>query len=407
MRKSIYILAAVATMLVSCAETEKINNDLRTNEPAAIGFTSYAEKATRGDATDSSNLEFYHSTFAVYSSKKNADNTVQYAFGGIPTATGIQDGVTCTYQETPDAVLGDWKYDFPRFWDKQANYKFIAYAPALAGNPIRYSYNAANAEVGADGNDFCFSNGSFVLTGTNLQVNAGTAEINKGFTGLNGKDMDIMTSNDLVGNDKSETINGATRNAGDYVNLSFKHILSKLIVTVNKAQSLYGYDVTIKGIQITGLKDKATAYSEKIYTIGDPNATPAVDPASGWTVSPTNDDDDYTIEYNGAAKLLNNGTMENEVWTAGAPFYFIESLIIPQTMTSTNDIKLAIQYNITKGSYVDDRADEIDLKTIAQFSRLLDRHKYTLNIIIGPEAIKFDATATGWAVGGSFEVDAL
>ena len=76
-------------------------------------------------------------------------------------------------------------------------------------------------------------------------------------------------------------------------------------------------------------------------------------------------------------------------------------------MTSTNDIKLAIQYNITKGSYVDDRADEIDLKTIAQFSRLLDRHKYTLNIIIGPEAIKFDATATGWAVGGSFEVDAL
>lgn len=406
MRKSFYILAAAATMLVSCAQTEKINNDLRTNESAAIGFTSYAEKATRGDMGNAANLEFYHGTFAVYSSKKNADNTVQYAFGGIPTAAGIQDGVTCTYQESPDAVLGDWKYDFPRFWDKQASYNFIAYAPALAGNPIRYSYNADNAEVGADGNDFCFSNGSFVLTGTNLQVNAGTTEINKGFTGLNGKDMDIMTSNNLSGNDKSVSINGATRNAGDFVNLTFKHILSKLVVTVNKAQSLYGYNVTIKGIQITGLKDKATAYSEKIYTEGDPNADPVVYPASGWTVSETNDDDNYTIVYDGAEQLLNDGTITNSVWTAGAPYYFIESLIIPQTLTSSNDIKLAIQYNITKDSYNDDRADEIDLKTIAQFSRLLDRHKYILNIVVGPEAIKFDATATGWADGGSFEVNA-
>lgn len=406
MRKSYFILAAVATILASCAENGKITNDLRTNEPAAIGFTSYAEKATRGDASVSSNLEFYHNTFAVYASKKNKDNTVQYAFGGQPTAAGTQDGVTCTYQTTPDAVLGDWKYDFPRFWDKQAEYNFIAYAPALAGNPIRYSYNAANAEVGAAGNDFCFSNGSFVLTGTNLQVNAGTAEINKGFTGENGKDMDIMTSNDLIGTDKSVAIDGGTRTAGDPVDLAFKHILSKLVVTVNKAQSLYGYDVTIKGIQITGLKDKATAYSEKIYNAGNLNVDPVVDPVSGWTVSATNADDDYTIVYNGTEQLLNEGTITNEVWTAGAPFYFIESLIIPQTITSQDSIKLAIQYNITKDTYVDDRADVIDLTTIAQFSRLLDRHKYILNIIVGPEAIKFDATATGWADGGSFEANA-
>ena len=397
MRKSYFILAAAATILASCAENGKITNDLRTNEPAAIGFTSYAEKATRG--TVPVNLEDYHNTFVVYASKKNQDNNVQYAFGGTPAAAGIQDGVTCTHQTTPDAVLGDWKYDFPRFWDKQAEYNFIAYAPASDNNPIRYSYNAAKAEVGAAGNDFCFSNGSFVLTGTNLQVNAGTDEINTGFTGLNGNDMDVMTSNDLAGADKSENIDGATRIQGSTVNLAFKHILSKLVVTVNKAQSLYGYDVTIKGIQITGLKDKATAYSEKNYTDG---ATPV----SGWTVSETNANNAYTIVYNGDEQLLNEGTMTNNVWTAGKPYYFIESLIIPQTLTSSNDIELAIQYNITKDSYVDDRADVIDLKTITQFSRLLDRHKYILNIIVGPEAIKFDATATGWADGGSFEANA-
>ena len=404
MRKSYLFVAVAGTILASCAQTEKLNIDLQDNEQAVIGFASYSEKATRGDVEDPNNLEFYHNTFAVYGSKKNADNTVQYAFGGQPAAAGIQDGVTCTYQTTADAVLGDWKYDFPRFWDKQAKYNFIAYAPVSDNNPIRYSYNAANAEVGADGNDFCFTSGSFVLTGTNLQVNAGTKEINNGFTGA-GKDLDLMTSSDLVSTNKSVYVNGATRASGETVNLLFKHILSKLVVTVNKAQSLYGYTVTIKGIQITGLKDKATAYSEKIYTAGDPAATPAVAPKSGWTLSATNDDDDYTIEYNGNPQVLNEGTVENNVWTAGAPYYFIESLVLPQVIEGQDDIKLKIQYNITKDSYNDDRGDEIFLKDVAQFARLLDRHKYILNITVGPEAIVFDATASAWADGGSFDAE--
>ncbi len=404
MKKSYLMLVASAAIFAACSETEKIQQNLQDNEPAAIGFTSYAEKATRGDATLSTNLEFYHSTFAVYGSKKNADNTVQYAFGGQPTAAGIQNGVTCTYQETADAVLGDWKYDFPRFWDKQAKYNFIAYAPVSDDNPIRYSYNAANAEVGADGNDFCFTSGSFVLTGTNLQVNAGTAEINNGFTGA-GKDLDLMTSNDLASTDKSVYKDGAKRTAGESVNLVFKHILSKLVVTVNKSQTLYGYTVTIKGIQITGLKDKATAYSEKKYTAGNPTANPAVAPQSGWTVSATNNNNNYAIVYNGNSQVLNEGTLVSNVWTAGAPFYFIESLVIPQVIEGQDNIKLKIQYNITKDSYIDDRADEIALKDVAAFARLLDRHKYILNIIIGPEAIKFDATATGWADGGSFDAN--
>lgn len=407
MKKSYLMLVASVALFAACSETEKIQENLQDYEPAAIGFTSYAEKATRGDVNDANNLEFYHNTFAVYGSKKNADNTIQYAFGGKPDAAGVQDGVTCTYQTTPDAVLGDWKYDFPRFWDKQAVYNFIAYAPAIAGNPIRYNYNAANAEVGASGNDFSFSNGSFILTGTNLQENAGTAEINKGFTGLSGADMDIMTSNDLVSTDKAVNIDGATRHSGDPVNLAFKHILSKLVVTVNKASSLYEYEVTIKGIQITGLKDKATAYSEKTYTLGDPTATPAVLPHSGWTTSDTNNDNDYAIEYTGNPQLLNEGSFDgNQVWTAGLPFYFIESLVLPQALAGQSNIKLAIQYNIKKGSYDDNRADEIDLTQIAQFGRFMDRHKYILNIIVGPEAITFDASATGWADGGSFEVNA-
>ena len=156
MRKSIYILAAAATMLVSCAQTEKINNDLLNNEQAVIGFASYSEKTTRGNVDINTNLEYYHSTFAVYGTKENKHDAtdIQYVFGGKAEAAGAQAGVTCTYQATPDAVLGDWKYTDPRFWDKQADYNFIAYAPALAQNPIRYYYNAEKAEVGDAGNWF-------------------------------------------------------------------------------------------------------------------------------------------------------------------------------------------------------------------------------------------------------------
>ena len=198
MRKSFYILAAAATMLASCAQTEKINNDLLNNEQAVIGFASYSEKTTRGDVNAPANLEYYHGTFAVYGTKKNKHdaNDIQYVFGDKATATGVQAGVTCTYQNQADAVLGDWKYTDPRIWDKQADYDFIAYAPALAGNNIRYYYNVANSEVGDAGNRFKTSS-AYILTGTNLQATATQAEKTKGFNAAN-TDLDLMISGSVA-----------------------------------------------------------------------------------------------------------------------------------------------------------------------------------------------------------------
>ena len=140
MNKNFLFLAAAATILASCAQSEKLNNELASNEkPTAIGFTSFSGKATRGDANVNTNLEYYHNTFAVYATKHNTagDPDIQYVFGGKATTAGTQDGVTCTYQTTADALLGDWKYDDPRYWDKQAKYNFIAYAPVSTKNPIR------------------------------------------------------------------------------------------------------------------------------------------------------------------------------------------------------------------------------------------------------------------------------
>lgn len=366
MKKSYLILAAVAGLLASCSNevlVEETANDA--SAPRAIGFSMFAEKATRGDATVNTNLEFYHNTFAVYGTKKSTVDTtdpVQYVFGGAATAAGVQDGVTCTYQDPADALLGDWKYDNPRYWDKQADYDFIAYAPAAS--VIRYSFNAAQAEVGDAGNDFVTTT-PYVLTGTNLQATATEVEKVKGFTVEAAGDLDLMTS---AANAQPGTGHDAE------VNLVFKHILAKLNVTFAKADVLDGSTVTINSVTITGLNDKGT-YAESVY---DNTATPAV---SGWTASV--DDAAYTLAYTGS-QVLNAST--------GNPFFFIESLVMPQTIPATAE--LVAKYTITTGTYSEDYTYKCALTSA--FATFYDRFNYYLKFTIKPDVIKFDATVTPW-----------
>lgn len=386
MRKSIYILAAVATMLASCAQTEKINNDLLNNEQAVIGFASYSEKTTRGEVNNPATLEYYHGTFAVYGTKKNKHNgtDIQYVFGDKATAPGVQEGVTCTYQEQADAVLGDWKYTDPRIWDKQADYDFIAYAPALAGNTIRYYYNAANSEVGDAGNRFKTSS-DYILTGTNLQATATQAEKTKGFNAANA-DLDLMISGSVAQN-------GASHDT--FVNLAFKHILSKFNVTIAQAESLFNSVVTIKEVTITGLKDKGS-YDQNNY---DNTADPMV---SGWTADTENNT--YKLIYNKAGgQVLDKGQYVDDdsdnttpdVYQAGDPYFFIESLVMPQTIAD-DDVTLNIKYNITTGSHSEDFEYELDLYDVAALQKFYDGYNYFLNFTISPDPIKFDATVSTW-----------
>lgn len=387
MRKSIYILAATATILASCAQTEKINNDLMNNEQAVIGFASYSEKATRGNTDVNTNLEYYHGTFAVYGTKQNKHDAtdIQYVFGGKATAAGVQAGVTCTYQNQADAVLGDWKYTDPRIWDKQADYNFIAYAPALAGNNIRYYYDAADAEVGDAGNRFKTSS-DYILTGTNLQATATQAEKTKGFNAAD-TDLDLMISG-------SEAQDGA--NHDNFVNLAFKHILSKFNVTIAQAESLYNSVVTIKEVTISGLKDKGS-YDQADY---DNTANPMV---SGWTAD--TESNTYELTYNQAnGQPLDKGQYVDhdsdnttpDVYQAGDPYFFIESLVMPQDVAD-NAVTLNIKYNITTGSHSEDFEYELDLYDVAALRQFYDGYNYFLNFTISPDPIKFEASVTTWA----------
>ncbi len=381
MKKSYLMLAATATILASCAETDKINADLKdTTEPKVIGFSSYSENATKGDVSVASNLEFYHNTFAVYGTKqsKNDPTDIQYLFGGAATAAGVQNGVTCTYQDpTKTDVLGDWRYDDPRFWDKQADFDFIAYAPAAS--LIRYYYSAANALPGAAGNEFKTTD-TYTLVGTNIQSTPTTAEKVKGFTVEANGDLDLMVAGHVG------QLNGATYR--DYVNLQFRHILSKFNVKVVKGEGLNNAIVKVKEVTISGLDDSGD-YTSSTYV-------PAT--TSGWAPSSVNNT--YKLTYNDATgTTLNSGTYAGNpaVFTPGAPYYFIESLIMPQDIIE-HQVTVTVKYSIksTLNGVDQNFTNTFDLYELANLRSLNEGYNYTLTCTVQTEIIKFDATASVW-----------
>ena len=382
----IFLWVAAAAMLAACSNDVALRDNVQTptEAPKAIGFNSYSLKATRASTDVNTNLEYYHNTFAVYGTKQsNNDATdIQYVFGAAPTEDVLTpDGVTCTYT-TEDNVLGDWKYDNPRYWDKQATYDFIAYAPVSDNNPIRYSYAAAGAQVGDEGGEF-ITTAAYTLAGTNLQASATNAEIVKGFTGT--ADLDLMISAPNAQQDYNATA-GSYKPHDEKVNLLFRHILSKLNVTFAKAAVLDGSTVTIKSVEISGLQSTGD-YLESSYSENADGKT------TGWTASTPDDaDTPYLLAYNTEDGQALNSSDEK-------PYFFIESLVIPQTIEENQDVPvlLTAKYTIKTGSYSEDYTYVLDLYEVAAIREFFDGYNYTLNFTISPDVIKFDASVTPWA----------
>ena len=377
-----YLWIAAAAMLAACSNDVALRDNVQTQTeaPKAIGFNSYSLKATRGDANTNTNLEYYHSTFAVYGTKQsNNDATdIQYVFGAAPATVLTPDGVTCTYT-TDENVLGDWKYENPRYWDKQATYDFIAYAPVSDNNPIRYSYAEVGAQVGDDGNEFVTTS-PYTLKGTNLQATATTAEIVKGFTGT--ADLDLMISDPNAQQDLN-TAGTAYKAHDEYVNLLFRHILAKLNVTFAKAAVLDNATVTIKNVKIEGFHSTGS-YQESNYAVSSDSKT------SGWVATtPEEEATPYVLAYSNTDGQALNKSNEK-------PYFFIESLVIPQTIDADNKVILTAKYTIKSGTYSEDYTYKLDLHSVAALNEFFDGYNYTLKFTIQPDVIKFDASVTPW-----------
>lgn len=391
MRKSYFILAAAATILASCAENGKITNDLRSDEnKTVIGFSTYSEKATRATGTNE-DLETYHGTFAVYATKKSTvDNT---------TISPVFNADIITYDDSKEEP-NNWTYSPYRFWDKQANYHFVAVAP----NADVVSYSKPEDVAATDGD---YVAAAYTLKGQNLQTTPSESEAKVGFHGNSGQDTDLMTAT-------KNPQNGASHDAN--VNMIFKHILAKLNISIAKAKILDDAKVVIKKVEVSGLDNKGK-YAESDYKLIN-NVQ-----QSGWsqTVKEQINSNDYILEWTNATGVeLNSGSTDGDnKYTLGAPLYFIESLVMPQSIEKDVDgaEKLYLEYEITTGTGASAHTEaykyelkfrtDIQTGTDAQtndpiyteqtvFAEFMDRSNYTLKLTIEPQVIKFDAESTQW-----------
>lgn len=371
--KKIHLLPIVAAVfaVASCNDSEV----LLENQPGAlqeyIGFSNFTDLATRA-SVQPQDLEEYHTTFSVYATKKSTvdpADPVQYVFGQDASAAGgNKAGTVVTWQKGATAP-NEWTYSPYRFWDKQATYYFVAFAPASA--PLALNYYDKGLAVNNASNNIV-TTAAYALGGQNLQGTAATTDqIYKGFDNAAGNDCDIMVAPVVYEE-------GASHNAD--VTLFFQHILAKLNVTVAKAAILDNSVVKVQSLTIDNLLNKGT-YSNNMYDGGTYT--------SGWSTADYTSST-YTLQYQGAETTLNAHD--------GSKYYFLESLVMPQVIADAQST-LTLRYSIETGTAPDTHLENyirtIDLNDA--FTSFFDRYNYTLNLTIEPEIITFDASAVDWS----------
>lgn len=367
MKKKFLLLAAAATMMVSCVETEKIGNDLYDNGvPRVIGFNTVSEKATRANVE---NLEVYHTTFAVWSTKKS-NNDVNAAPEIVFNGDSIRDIITYVAGASDP---NNWTYNPYRYWDKQATYNFVAVAP----NANIIHFDSPDNVADNAGTFVTVNPAGYTLVGTNLQTaTPSDAEIKIGFTGADGKDTDIMTSGKITRNGSS---------AVEDVNLSFKHVLAKLNISIAKDAIFDNVKVLIRNVKVTGLDDTGTYFEATSNN------------NSAWSSS-LKDTANYKLSWEKADGYELPKTVTENNKQVPQYKYFIESLIMPQSIEQETE-KLTIDYTIVSGNnrenynYVLSLNDSIGNKV---FENFMESNNYTLKLTIKPNVITFDASSEVW-----------
>ena len=389
MKKSYLILAAVAGLLASCSNEVLVDEQATSNAaPQAIGFSTFAQKATRSAADFE--LEDYHRTFVVYGTKTDDnEGTIQAVFG--TNAASANTGVTCDF--IADAANYDltraWHYTPARYWDKQAQYHFAAYTPEAA--PLTYTFANAGDEVGATGTRF-YSTANYTITGQNRMQDETPqrAEVKTGFDGVEGtspkQDLDIMVS-DL------NSQHGSTHTAD--VDLVFRHTLAKLNVALDveknaPAAGTAGYKVLVK-----------TVTAADFFSTGSFNsALSGTKYAPTWTVVGTN-----KVDYTYVSPAFTADPADGDQLDVD-DYYFIESLVMPQAIAANQVITLKyhlISIDAAGNEYPEDYT--YTLKMSDAFTayttpptRYEENTNYFVKFHLNPEnnVITFDAGVYEW-----------
>jgi len=300
MKKNLFFIAAAAIAFAACSNEEiLVDNGQQNSNESAIGFTTYAGKATRAAENSeegySLDLKDHHAGFVVWG-YKNTSTTLVF------------DKQLVEW----DGTNSVWDYTPHRYWDKAADkYEFYAAAPKAANSAdLGWTLTA-----GATQADSYITLTGVKLKGSNLSTVADNGvkyvESFASAPAISGtKDIDLMIA------DKKPVATAAFTSTP--VELDFIHILSRLNVTIQttvKAPAV----VTLKSLEVVGLIDG-----------GDFNESLAVADGTGKISRWTRGTDKYTL----AAKT--DYTVEN---VTSKDKYILQALVIPQE-AGVENIKL-------------------------------------------------------------------
>ena len=387
MKKSYLMIVAAAALFSACANEVIVDKTAMKTQDQPFIFEAFADKTTRADESNSTKLYDFYKTFDVYG-WKTVGSENKSVFAHVPVGYFTEDTQGEVVYKTDPAKPSDewgtfaagWYYEYVRYWDKVASgYQFFAIAPyeATPAPALTVAADADNIAIGTSSDKYDISTEKNLVNGKAVTTTTGVTPIaDKKYFGFN---KDYMLA------DKSTTKNAL-------VTLGFHHILTKLNVKVTKQESYKGAsDLVINEVKIANLKKTGYFNYNNSMT------------KCGWTTD-------------GSYNLVNTGNYLISTKTAGAAvysgYYWFQTLIFPQTLTckatgakatptDLTDRYLYVKYTIGTEvfeAYYDlanafgkttDVADDLEYE-FAQGS------EYTLNIKVGPEPIKFDATVTAW-----------
>lgn len=382
MKKNYLLMAAAATMLAACSQSDFVN-EIPESAPQAIGFKTVANKTTRADETaENSSAKYtwsladHHDAFTVWGHKLVGTDGIN-----------VFNGVKVSYSE------GAWSYVADGvnlvYWDKGAtSYDFYAAAPVKADF---WTLNN-NSTPNTIGDDY-ITTASFTVQPHNAATYLESTDENK-----TKSFHEVEKAEDLMIAAPANVV-VAGSDLAQPVQLNFIHLLSRLNVEVTT--SLDG--VVIKNITVGNLN-----------STGEFNETGKFDP---------NDETDTPVD----ATTLAAGTYERWKLTTGLVNYIaaggengvglskdqtliaIEALVMPQ-LAAVQEVALSetsftdkapylyVEYTLNGQAYR--RAYNLANTFNAENGLALNEGwQYTLSLSIGATAIKFTANVAEWADG--------
>lgn len=339
-----YLLSVSTLLICSCAKNDMLVESPpeagRQNTPICFAGSYVDNAATR----HANRLCDHSSTMGVWGwytdSKKN-------------TTRAFNDQAV-TYN--PDSTR--WEYNPVQYWHEGSQYYFCAYAPHQGKTDARVSIDSTTHMISIKG---------VTLHGHNLQC-LPTDSVQELFR--NTPDTDWMVAR------AGQT---ATGKAGMDIEFMMQHILGKLNILIKANPDLLASanitELTADSIVVGTLAAEGNFTQMLNHTPIISNAEEAA--KEEWMAT------DTTLYIRGSHPCAVSTT----------PTYLVESLVIPQHITSTPIVTIYYSYHYKDG-YTEECRYQMPLSDA--FSRFASGYNHTLTFTLCPSRIIFEAGATIW-----------